>query len=87
MIAATNEARKLRLGFDKVAGVGLQCRRQFSKDSHAGRHARAFDRADIAQAETCEPGYIFLRQVPLVTKSSEIFRQNVLQIHAQGIME
>jgi hypothetical protein len=28
-----------------------------------------------------------LRQVPLVAKSSEIFRQNVLQIHAKGIME
>jgi hypothetical protein len=83
-----NKARgEERSGCDEKTGVDLQGDREFSEHRHARGNAAALDRADVPQAEPGQPGDILLGQVPLVAKVSEIFRQNVLQIHAKEIME
>ena len=70
-----------------MAGIDLQRGGQLPEHRDAGRNARPLYRSDVSQAEPGKPRNVFLGQAALVPKSSEISRQNVLQVHAEEIME
>lgn len=58
---------------------------QLAEDRDAGRHSCSLDRANIPRTQSGQIRNIFLRQSTLMAKSTKIRRQNMLQIHPDGI--
>jgi len=75
------------LSLDKPTRIEFKGVCQFPKYGNARGNLGTFDRPDVAGTQAGPLCHIFLGQLPLVAEPTKICRQNVLQIHSEGIMK
>lgn len=79
-LSAIRLCRLLRT-LQEVARFDSQCVRNLPQHSDAGRHIGPFDGPDIADAQAGARCQLFLRDISLMTRTTQIDRHDLLEIH------
>lgn len=72
---------------DKRAWIDVESVSDFSKNGDAGRYPSPLDRSNVTRTETGHARYIFLRQVTLMAKPTQVGSQGMLEVHAPAFRE